>query len=59
MTETPQNPDPDSAPLPAEDIGDDRGAIPGVGPTTPGEVPPEGAGDETGGPDVQLAPDKD
>lgn len=44
--------------MPATDIGDDEGAVPGVGPVE-GEQPPEGEGDETGGPDTQLAPTKD
>ena len=60
MTETPENPDPISTPLPETDIGDDREAIPGVGPTAAGEEPPEPDGrSDTGGPDTQLSPNKD
>ena len=60
MTETPQNPEPESTPLPDTDIGESRQSIPGVGPTAAGDQPPEpDAHEDTGGPDTQLSPDKD
>ncbi len=58
MSQTPQDPSPESTPLPDTDIGDDRGAAPGTGPVAD-DLPTEGAGDETGGPDTQLSPNKD
>ena len=60
MSETPLNPKPGRTAMPDTDIGDDEGAIPGVGPTDAGEEPPEPDADEdTGGPDSQLSPNKD
>ena len=60
MTQTPQNPEPESAPLPEGDIGDDRESIPGAGPVSAGDEPPEpDAQSDTGGPDTQLSPNKD
>ncbi len=59
MSQTPQDPDPELTSLPETDIGDDREAVPGVGPTSAGEVGGASTGDDTGGPDTQLAPDKE
>ncbi len=57
MTETPE---PDSSALPEQDIGDDTESIPGAGPVSAGDAPPEpDAQTDTGGPDSQLAPNKD
>ena len=57
MSETPQNPSPESAALPDQDIGDDRESIPGTGPVAAGDVPPEpDAQSDTSGPDSHCRP---
>jgi hypothetical protein len=58
MTDSPVEPDPTQAPLPEADPGDAAGTTPGLDPDSVGE-PPEPDEQDPGGPDTQIAPEKD
>ena len=59
MTESPLEHTPAQAPLEGADPGEDREVLPGSDTDTPDAPHAPADGEDPGGPDTQLAPDKD